>query len=246
MKMGEGTTLLRDYVEGGSDRAFSALVNRHFNLVYATALRIANGDAHLAQDVAQSVFTDFARKAKSWPRDLFLGGWLYKHTCFIAANAVRKERRRRTREREAFEMNSANDGSDPIWSSVGPFLDNAMRRLGTRDRDALVLRFFEQKSFRTMGAVLGISEEAARKRVDRSLDKLRGIFARRGLSFSAAVLMTALDTHAAAEAPAGLASAVASGALAEAAKSVGAGLSLIKLIMTITKTKSPSPPLWPA
>src|SRR5580658_564092 len=159
MNMGEDATLLRDYVEGGSDRAFSALVNRHFNLVYATALRIANGDAHLAQDVAQSVFTDVARKAKSWPRDLFLSGWLYKHTCFVAANAVRKERRRQTRERQAFEMNSANDGSDPIWSSVGPLLDEAMRRLGDRERDALVLRFFEHKSFRTVGAVLGVSEE---------------------------------------------------------------------------------------
>jgi RNA polymerase sigma factor (sigma-70 family) len=237
MEMGEDTTLLRDYVEGGSDRAFTALVNRHFNLVYTTALRIANGDAHLAQDVAQSVFTDVARKAKSWPRDLFLGGWLYQHTCFMAANAVRKERRRLTRERQAFEMNSANDGSDPIWSSLGPFLDDAMRRLGSRDRDVLVLRFFGQKSYRTMGAVLGISEEAARKRVDRALEKLRGFFARRGLSFSVAVLMTALDTHAAALAPVGLASVVANGALAEAAKNVGTGLSLIKLIMTITKTK---------
>lgn len=228
--------MLRDYVESGSDRAFALLVDRQFNLVYATALRIANGDAHLAQDVAQNVFTDFARKAKSLPRDVLLGGWLYKHTCFIAANAVRKERRRLTRERQAFEMNSANDNSEPVWSSVAPVLDEAMGWLGASDRTALVLRFFERKSFKTMGGILGISEEAARKRVDRALEKLRGFFAKRGLSFSAAVLSSALDTHAAAAAPAGMASVVASAALVEAAKTGGAGLSLIKL-MTFTKAQ---------
>jgi RNA polymerase sigma factor (sigma-70 family) len=189
--------------------------------------------------VAQSVFTDFARKAGTLPRKLLLGGWLYKHTCFMAANAVRKERRRQTREKQAFEMNPANDESDPIWSRVGPILDEAMGRLGAGDRNALVLRFFEQKSFKMVGGALGISEEAARKRVDRALDKLRGFFAQRGLSFSAAVLSSALDSHAAAAAPAGLASVVASAALMETAKGGAAVLSWIQLvkIMTITKAK---------
>jgi RNA polymerase sigma factor (sigma-70 family) len=237
MNMGEDARLLREYVESGSNRAFSALVDRHFGLVYTAALRIADGDAHLAQDVVQSVFTDFAGKAKSFPRDLFLGGWLYKHTCFIAANAVRKERRRRIRERQAFEMNSANEPSDPIWSRVSPVLDEAMSRLGASDRNALVLRFFERKSFRAVGGVLGISEEAARKRVDRALDKLRGYFARRGLSFSAVVLSSALDSHAAAAAPMGLSSLVATTALSEAAKGGGAGFSLMKII-TITRLMS--------
>jgi RNA polymerase sigma factor (sigma-70 family) len=242
IKMGEDATLLREYAQSGSDRAFSGLVDRHFNLVYATALRIASGDAHLAQDVVQSVFTDFASKARSLPRDVILGGWLYKHTCFVAANAIRQEQRRRTREKQAFEMNSANEPSDPIWSRLGPVLDEAMSRLRTSDRDALVLRFFEQKSLRTVGTALGISEEAARKRVDRALERLRDFFARRGLCFSAGVLSSALDGHAAAAAPAGLSSVVANAALVEAAKGGAAGLSLIKLItitrlMTITKAK---------
>lgn len=240
--MGEDATLLRDFVESASEEAFSALVDRHFNLVYATALRIANGDAPLAQDVAQHVFTDFADKAKSLPRDLVLGGWLYQHTSFIAAKAVRQELRRRTRERQAFEMNSASESSDSVWSQVGPVLDEAMGRLGARDRDALVLRFFEQKSFKVVGAALGLSEEAARKRVERALDKLRGFFARRGLSFSAAVLASALDSHAAAAAPAGMSSVVAGIALAEAASNGGAALSLVKIftltrLMIITKAK---------
>jgi RNA polymerase sigma factor (sigma-70 family) len=236
IKMSEDATLLREYVENSSERAFTALVERYVNLVYAAALRIANQDVQLAQDVAQSVFTDFAVKARALPRTAHLGGWLYKHTSFLAANAVRKEQRRRTRERQACEMNAANDESEAIWSSVGPLLDEAMRHLGARDGRAVVLRFFEQKSFAAVGQALGLSEAAARKRVDRALEKLRGFFARRGLCFSAAVLGSALESYGATAAPAGLAAVVASAALAEAAASGAAGFSLISF-MIITKTK---------
>ena len=100
MKMSEDGALLREYVEEGSERAFTMLVERYVNLVYAAALRIGCQDTQLAQDVAQSVFTDFAAKARALPRDAHLGGWLYKHTSFLAANAVRTERRR-ARERQA-------------------------------------------------------------------------------------------------------------------------------------------------
>ncbi|MGO8701494.1 MAG: sigma-70 family RNA polymerase sigma factor [Limisphaerales bacterium] len=235
MKMSEDATLLREYVENSSEPAFTALVERYVNLVYAAAWRIANQDSQLAQDVAQSVFTDFAVKARALPRDAHLGGWLYRHASFLAANAVRKEQRRRTRERQACEMNMANDES-AIWSSVSPLLDEAMRHLGAKDGRAVVLRFFEQKSFVAVGEALGISEEAARKRVDRALEKLRGFFARRGLSVSAAVLGSALESYGAAAAPAGLASMVASAALAGAAANGAAGCSLLSL-MIITKTK---------
>src|SRR5580658_3054669 len=136
MKTGEDATLLRDYAESGSERAFAALVDRHFNLVYVTALRIANGEVDLAQDVVQIVFTNFACKAKSLPHDLIVAGWLYKHTCFVAAKAVRHEHRRRARETQAFEMNSENETSDSIWSRVGPVLDEAMSQLGANDRNA--------------------------------------------------------------------------------------------------------------
>ena len=235
MKMSEDAALLREYVENSSEQAFTALVERYLNLVYAAALRIANHDSQLAQDVAQSVFTDFAVKAKALPREAHLGGWLYQHASFLAANAVRKEQRRRCRERQACEMNMANDES-AIWSSVSPLLDEAMRHLGAKDGRAVVLRFFEQKSFAAVGEALGVSEEAARKRVDRALEKLRGFFGRRGLSFSAAVLGSALESYGATAAPPGLASVVASAALVGASASGAAGSSLISL-MIITKTK---------
>ena len=235
MKMSEDGALLREYVEEGSERAFTMLVERYVNLVYAAALRIGCQDTQLAQDVAQSVFTDFAAKARALPRDAHLGGWLYKHTSFLAANAVRTERRR-ARERQACEMNAATDDAEAVWSTVSPLLDEAMRHLGGGESRAVVLRFFEQKSFAAIGQTVGISEEAARKRVDRALEKLRVFFARRGLSFSAAVLGSALETYAAPAAPMGLASFVAGAALARAAGGVGAGFSLLKF-MILTKTK---------
>src|SRR5262245_41529124 len=98
--MTESGQLLRKYVGQRDEQAFDELVKRHVDLVYSTALRQV-GDAHTAQDVAQTVFTDLARKASALPRDVVLGGWLYRHTCFTAAKALRTERRRQIREQEA-------------------------------------------------------------------------------------------------------------------------------------------------
>ena len=156
----------------GSERAFRELVERYVNLVYSAAIRHLE-EPQLAQDVVQTVFTALARKARTLPRDVILGGWLYRHTCFVASQAARTERRRRARERQALEMNALNDQPEPDWERLAPFLDQAMQGLGTSDRDAVVLRYFEGRNLRHVGAALGISEEAARKRVTRALEKLR-------------------------------------------------------------------------
>jgi RNA polymerase sigma factor (sigma-70 family) len=232
----EDAMLLRNYAETGSDQAFDQLVSRHFDMVYCSALRMAGGDAHLAQDVAQRVFTDLARKAGRLPQGLFLGGWLYRHTCFTAANAVRTERRRRNRERQATEMTMDSSNSEAIWPHLAPVLDEAMGKLKAADRDAIVLRFFDQQTFHAVGEALGTSEEGARKRVERALEKMRDFFVARGLSMSTMVLANAMETHAAGAAPAGLSGIVAASALAGAAKSGGMGILIIRLL-TMTKTK---------
>jgi RNA polymerase sigma factor (sigma-70 family) len=226
--MTDDAQLLREYAEG-SERAFGELVERYINLVYSAALRHLE-EAPLAQDVVQTVFTALARKARSLPPDVILGGWLYRHTCFVAAQAARTERRRRARERQALEMNAFNDPPEPDWERLAPYLDQAMQALGTRDRNAVVLRYFEGRNLRHVGAALGVSEEAARKRVTRALEKLRGFFARRGLTLSAAALAVLLTENAAAAAPAGLAAMVSTAALASAAAGTTSALTLLKLI----------------
>ena len=237
MSMAESATLLRNYAETGSDQAFGQLVARHFDLVYSAARRLTGGDAHLAQDVAQAVFTDLARKAKTLPPDVYLSGWLYRHTCFTASKTVRGERRRQNRERQAVEMNPPNEPPDAVWQQLAPVLEEAMGGLNDSDRDAIVMRFFERQTFRAVGETLGTGEDGARKRVERALEKLRGFFGRRGVAVSGVTLAGVLSGQAVTAAPAGLAAMVTTASLAGAAAGGGgAGLILVKF-MTLTNLK---------
>jgi DNA-directed RNA polymerase specialized sigma24 family protein len=97
LRMTVDAELLDRYVRLNSEGAFAELVQRHINLVYSAALRQVAGDAHLAEDVTQSVFGDLARKAAALAQRQELTGWLYTSTHFAASKAVRAERRRRVR-----------------------------------------------------------------------------------------------------------------------------------------------------
>ncbi|MCI0744719.1 MAG: sigma-70 family RNA polymerase sigma factor, partial [Verrucomicrobia subdivision 3 bacterium] len=163
--------LLRQYAEGGSETAFRELVDRHVNLVHSAAMRIVNGDLQMARDIAQAVFTDLARKAGALcdlpQKQETLSGWLYTATRFAAMKAVRAEQTRRAREEEAHKMNELTAETAPDWSELRPILDDAMGELAAADREALLLRVFEGKELRAVGEQLGLSEEAARKRISR-------------------------------------------------------------------------------
>src|SRR5436190_22801266 len=186
----EDSELLREFAERGSDAAFTTLVQRYADLVYSTALRQLR-DPDLAQEVTQTVFCLLARKARSLSNRAVLVGWLYRATCFAAAGALRTERRRRDRERKAAQMEIQNADTNLAWEQLSPVLDEAMNQLGEKDRLAVLLRFFQRKPMREVGRALGVSEDAAKVRVGRAVEKLRVFFARKGIVCSA-VIITAM------------------------------------------------------
>jgi RNA polymerase sigma factor (sigma-70 family) len=228
--------LLGAYARECSESAFGELVTRHIDFVYSTALRVVNGDSHLAQDVTQIVFIELAREAGSLPGDVALPGWLYRHTCYTATKVVRTEQRRQSREQMAMEMRALDDKTRPEWELVAPYLDESLNQLSAPDRDAIVLRFLKQQDLRTVGAALGITDDAAQKRLSRALEKLRELLAGRGVSLTAAALASLLAAEAVTAAPPGLALSVATAALTAAA-SGGTTLTVLKLL-TMAKTKA--------
>jgi len=232
--MSDDAELLRRYANENSEPAFAELVQRHLGLVYHAALRQVGGDAHRAQDVAQTVFTDLARKAEALARRPVLAGWLYTSTRYAAAQVVRSERRRRVREQEAHTMNENLSDPTPAadWEHMRPVIDDALQALNERDREAVLLRFFENRPFAEVGARMAASEDAARVRVDRALEKMRAELARRGVTSTTAALALALAGQSAVAAPAGLAAAVTHAALAGAA---GGGLLAAGTFMSMTK-----------
>ncbi len=234
--MTETQTFLADYAGTGSEAAFQGLVTRYLGLVYSTAVRLVGGDAHLAKDVTQTVFIDLARKARTFHGHAMLGGWLHHHTVFVASTMMRGERRRRLRERQAVEMNTQPDHWQTSLAQLKPVLDEAIDQLGAEERMAILLRFFEQLDFSAVGEVLGGTEEAARKRVSRALEKLRCVLQQRGVSLSVAALGAALATEAVTAVPAGLGACISAGVLANAAAAAGT-TSAFWTFMAMTKVK---------
>jgi RNA polymerase sigma factor (sigma-70 family) len=200
--MSEDKDLLRQYACDHAQDAFAELVRRHIDLVYGSAFRRLGGDAHLASDVTQSVFTDLARKAETLSERDGLAGWLYTAAKHASAQVVRAEERRRKREEVACSMEEIN--RDDTWTKLRPVVDEAMDQLSESDRLALLLRFFENLPLASVGAQLALSEDAARKRVDRALDRLRAILIRSGISSTSAAIGTVLIANATMAAPASL------------------------------------------
>src|SRR5262245_36553389 len=238
-RMKDDRQLLLHYAQERSESAFAELVQRHIDMVYSAALRVARGDTYLAQDVTQIVFTDLARKARSLPDHVLLAGWLYRSASFTTVKAVRSERRRREREQTAMHVITVNSETEAAWEHIAPQLDKALGELNDADRNAIVLRFLKRCDFRAVAAALGVSEDAAQKRVSRALDKLRDMLcpSPAGAKWTVTTLASVLAAQAVAAAPAGLAGSITTASLAGATAvgtSVGVGLTTLKL-MGMTK-----------
>ncbi len=194
--------LLRAYADQKTEAAFAVLLRRHLDFVYSAALRMVR-DSHTAQDVTQGVFMALSQNAGALAAHPLLAGWLHRTTQNIAAQTVRTEIRRRLREQHAATMNDSSlENSDAVWEEVLPILDTALSELNSRDRDALLLRFFQRKTAREVGAALDIGEDAAQKCLTRALERLREILRRRGVSVGAPALGTAISANAIQSAPA--------------------------------------------
>jgi RNA polymerase sigma factor (sigma-70 family) len=212
--------LLARYVAEASEEAFAELTRLYAPLVYSAALRQVRNE-QLAQDVTQVVFANLARKARSIPEGTVLSGWLHRDARYTAVDFIRAEARRLRREQQFVEMNELDPDPQDRWNEIRPLLDEALTRLTPADRDALLLRFFEQRDFAGVGAALGASAEAARKRVDRALERLREHLAKRGITTTAAALGGVLTVHAVESVPAELMASLATGSLAAASRGGG-------------------------
>jgi RNA polymerase sigma factor (sigma-70 family) len=186
------------------------------DLVHSAALRLMNGDLHAAQDVTQQVFTEVARQAKRLARHPALVGWLYTTTRQMALRMNRTDQRRQAREQEANMMNQLlHDDTPPVdWNRLRAVIEDAMHELDDRDRHAVLLRYFQNKTLNEVGAELNLTENAARMRVDRALDKLCGKLARHGITTTAAALAAVVAANAVQAAPAGLAATISAAAIA--------------------------------
>jgi len=228
--------MLRDFIKRGIEDAFTELVQRHINVVYSAACRETRGDLTAAQDVTQLVFIELVRKAASLQKHPTLAGWLYTCVRYVSANQRRADQRRNMREEAASAMNELlrSNPDDRTWQEIRPVLDDAMHDLEERDKDAVLLRFFEGKSLREVGEALSLNENAARMRVERALEKLRTALAGRGVHSTSSALAGALAVGVMA-APPTLSAAVAGSAISAAATASAGTAAGVVTALTLTK-----------
>ena len=222
--------LLGRFVRNRSQEAFSELVRRHVNLVYSAALRRVGMDAHLAEDVTQDVFAELARKAESLLGRTALEGWLYTTSRFKAVDVVRKAGRRRMREALLMNANQAVATAEPDWERLRPLIDEAIDSLGKADSEILIQRYFGNRSYADLARSLALSEDAARMRSARALERLRDALTKRGIKSTAEALGLILASNAVVAAPIGLSVRVSEGALAWAHGSQSAAATAIHAV----------------
>jgi RNA polymerase sigma factor (sigma-70 family) len=232
--------LLAEFARNESEAAFATLVARYVNLVYSAALRFT-GNPHHAEEITQAVFIVLARKAGKLSSRIVLSGWLYQTARLTAANFVKGEIRRERREQEVYMQSTLNEPDLSSWKQLAPLLDEAMGRLGETDRNAVVLRFFENKTAQEVAATLKLNEAAAHKRVERALEKLRKFFTKRGVTLSTAAIAGTVSASSVQAAPMALAKSVTTVAIAKGVTASTSTLTLINgalKIMAWTKTKT--------
>ncbi len=230
--------LVQEYARCKSEEAFATLVSRHVNLVYTVAFRHVH-DAHLAQEITQTVFIILARKAGALSSTTVVPGWLCRTARYASDKALKLRYRRQQREQEAYMQSQSSETESTVWTQIEPLLDTAMAGLGEKDYNAVVLRFFKSQNFKDLSMALGTTEAGAKMRVNRALAKLRKFFIKRGLTFSTALIAASIAANSVQAAPLGLAASTTIAATGNMALTTSTS-TLIKAtltIMTWTKLK---------
>jgi len=227
MQPTEDSALLQRYVENHSDEAFAGLVTRHINLVYSVALRQV-GNPHAAEEITQAVFIILAKKAVQLRHHQALSSWLFQATRLTAGNFIRSETRRHRREEEAYMQSVLDEAGTEVWPRIAPLLDTAVAALREKDRQAIVLRFYEGRNLREVGLALGANEAAAEKRVNRALEKLRKFFTKRGVSSTAGMIAGAISANSVQAAPVALAKTVTVAAVVKGSIATASIITLVK------------------
>ncbi len=227
--------LIDRYLRHDDHAAFGQLVERHLPLVYHVALRRLHGDAHAAEDASQLVFSALAKKARTLRNRATLVGWLHLATHHATAQLMRSEMRRRRREQESQIADSSPNEAPLPWENLAPVIDEILTGLNEQDREAVLLRYFEQKSFAEVGAIQAVSTDAARMRVDRALEKMQPLLAKRGIVSTASAIGLALGSTSALAVPSGLTVTISQAAIA--ASQVASTSAVTALFMSASKLK---------
>jgi RNA polymerase sigma factor (sigma-70 family) len=230
---------LQQFARAGNQSAFRELVRRHIDLVFATAMRKV-GDAGGAEEISQNVFGALAKKAWRFAPDDSLPAWLHKTTLLESQSWQRGEMRRRRREQTAAELGTTMKTPDeqPAFHALVPLLDEGLLSLREKDREALLLRYYESQSLRDVGAALGVSDDTAQKRVQTALEKLATFFQRRGFKTATVAATTAALQHTASSASAATVSLVFNAALQTAPPALVGLSALLARFASLTKVQT--------
>ena len=225
--------LLARYSSQKAEDAFAEVVRRHLNLVYSAALRLVRS-SHLAEEISQCTFLELAQHCPDLKPDTILSAWLYKVAHRLALNVLRRESRRRIREQNALDMNTLH-AADSEWNEIAPLLEEAMLALSEADRTAVLLRYFENKPLREVGLEIGVSEDAAQKRITRAVETLRKLLRGRGIAITASSLTVLVSSNAVQAAPVGVINGILSALMTQSAVLHGTAALAKSLFMTTSQ-----------
>lgn len=194
----DDAAILAAFAADRSQAPFATLVERHCRWVYAAAYRQL-GDAHQAEDATQAVFILLCQRAGQMKPQQKLSGWLFWTLSYVVKSMRRSQRRREKHERQAAGQRSAVWNSPPLAED----LDGAVARLSEHDRSAILLRFYRGMTLAEVAGHLHVSEEAARKRVARAVERLREFLGEQASepalsaasAFGAGAISNAFTTH---------------------------------------------------